>query len=69
MTACGNEEKEAVQTQNPEQTVDEVETDKGQTEELDTETKEAGKPNTNVASDSKAEKADFQSIIPSDWGH
>lgn len=68
MTACGNEEKEAVQTQNPEQTVDEVETDKGQTEELDTETKEAGKPNTNVASDSKAEKADFQSIIPSDWG-
>ncbi|MFJ7859389.1 hypothetical protein ACIQZM_16010 [Peribacillus sp. NPDC097206] len=80
MAACGNEEKEAVQTQNPEQTVDEVETDKGQTEEpstetdkeqteeVKTETKEADKPNTNVASDSKAEKANFQSIIPSDWG-
>ena len=68
MTACGNEDKEAVQTQTPEQTVDEVETDKGQTKELDTNTKEPVKSDTNGASDSKAEKADFQDIIPSDWG-
>lgn len=68
MTACGNEDKEAIQTQNPEQNVEDVETDNSQTEELDTETKEPVKPNTNVESDNKAEKADFQSIIPSEWG-
>ncbi|MGE7603575.1 hypothetical protein ACQKL5_13970 [Peribacillus sp. NPDC097675] len=80
MTACGNEDKEAVQKQNPEQTVDNAETDKSQTEEVNaetdkdqteevnTETKEAGNPNKNVASDSTVKKADFQSIIPGEWG-
>lgn len=67
MTACGNEDKEAIQMQNPEQNVGNLEKDKGQTEELDTETKEPVKPNTNLESNSKAEKADFQSVIPSDW--
>lgn len=58
MTACGNEDNEAVQKQNPEQNVEEVET----------ETKEPVKPNTHAESDSKAEKADFQRVIPSEWG-
>ena len=56
-TACGNEDKEAVQTQNPEQNVEKVET----------ETKEPVEPNTNLESESKAETADFQRVIPSDW--
>lgn len=68
MTACGNEDTEAVQTQDPEPKVDDVENDNGQTDESDTETKEPVKPNTNAASGSKAGKVNFQSIIPSEWG-
>lgn len=67
MTACGNEDNKALQKDDPEQIVDDVEINNGQSEELGTEYKEPVKSNENVTSDSNARNTNFESIIPSDW--
>ncbi|MGE8081958.1 hypothetical protein [Peribacillus loiseleuriae] len=67
MTACGKEDETVLQTQNQEQTVDDVEADNGQTEKYGTENEEHVKTNTNVASESDTEPRSVQSFIPSDW--
>ena len=59
MTACGNED---TKEQNPEHIVNNVET-----KESDTVKNKPVNPSSNVASGSKTEKVNFQSIIPTDW--
>ncbi len=67
MTACGNEDETALQPDNKEQLVEDVEAANGQKEEQGTEKEEHADANTNAASGSDTQSRSFQSFVPSEW--